>query len=70
MMTREYGAVKISDITFSELNTLIKSDPILKDRVLEIIKLDGVLSVVKDFCGFLNLDVKDNSCNGQCNTRC
>jgi len=60
--TREYGIVNISDFTLSELNTLIKSDSILKKRIFEIIKLEDVLSVVKDFCGFLNLDVKDNSC--------
>lgn len=62
MMTREYGAVKISDITLSELNLLIKSDSILKNRIPEIIKLEDVISVVKDFRGFLNMDVKDDSC--------
>jgi len=61
IMTKKYGAINICDFTFSELNKLIKSNPISKDRITEIITLDAAISVAKDFHGLLNMDVKDDS---------
>ena len=60
--TGDSGLVKINDLTFSQLNRLIKRDSASDNKVPEIIKLEDAVSAAKDFGGFLNIDVKDDFC--------
>lgn len=60
--TIDYGAVRISDHTLPELNRLIKRDSAVNDKITKIMTLKDAIKIASDFGGYLNMDVKDNSC--------
>ncbi len=64
LITKEYGAVRINDITLSELNRLLEIDSMTNDQVPEITTFGDVISLVKDYNGSINIDIKDDFCIG------
>ena len=62
MKIMDHGAVRISDHTLSELNRLIKTNSAVNNKITEIMTLNDAITIASDFGGFLNMDVKDDSC--------
>jgi len=62
IVTRDSGEVRINDLTFSELNTLVINNAISNSSITEIIKLEEAISIVKNYGGYLNVDIKDDTC--------
>jgi len=62
ILTSDSGMARINDLTYSELIKLITNDAKSNSNITEIIKLEEVISIVKNSGGFLNIDIKDDAC--------
>jgi len=60
IVSRDSGAVRINDLTYSELNKLMINNDESNSYITEIIKLEEVISIVKNSGGYLNIDIKDD----------
>ncbi len=60
--TEKYGSLNICDYSLTELNEFIKKDSNTKNNFFEIITFTRAISIVKDFGGLLNVDIKDDTC--------
>ena len=62
IVSRDSGAVRINDLTYSELNKLVINNDVSNSYITEIIKLEEAISIVKNSGGYLNIDIKDDTC--------
>ncbi|MCK4543876.1 MAG: glycerophosphodiester phosphodiesterase [Spirochaetales bacterium] len=60
--TRSHGPLKINNLTFPELIELEKNNEILHRQRIKITRIEEVIEAAKNRGGFLNLDLKDDSC--------